>query len=155
MPASELSVKEIRLLINDPSEVEAEIESLLITMASQDEEVCAWASDALHGVGYVPEEIADVISDYCLHDVAPVASWACKLIAKLGTQAKMYQNAVAEALATHPSVAVRQQAAVALGKIPGLTIETFEKLEVAAASEDPRLSRLASVVVDRRRGEAA
>ena len=144
-----LSIPDVQNLVRDPVQAARAIESLLLTLASDDLELCAWASDALQGIEHFDSKAAKDIEKYCMHEAAPVAVWACNLIGRLGAEGSPFQARVAEALTEHPQLGVRQQAAAALGKMSGLSRETIEELELAADSDDPRLKHLAATTLDR------
>jgi len=141
--ASPLALDEVKGLVENIGEATEQVESLLITLQSDDEELRAWASDALQEIDQIPKSLSLSLGRFCLHAKAPVASWACKLIGKSESAASEQQHCIADALGTHPELGVRQQAALVLAQIPDLTTSTLSALEVAAASDDPRLSRLA------------
>src|SRR5690606_25495364 len=82
-----------------------------------DESVREWAVAALESLGAPPTEnqmeLAALLSDPRLD----VAYWSATLLGRLGAEAKDSTAALAQALQSHPEMAVRQQAAQALAKI--------------------------------------
>lgn len=121
--------------------------ALLATLQSPDEELRAWTYDVLQAITTVPAEFAAQLAEYCLHSAPPVASWACKLLAKVEDASSQYQAVVVHALAEHPEICVRQEAAFALANFASLTDATLLALQTAAVHEDPRLSRLATATM--------
>jgi hypothetical protein len=138
-----IPLERLRQLVTDPTAANEQLVAVVLTMLDDDEEVRAWASDVLSAIESPQAAAAPQLAELTRHVNAPVAGWACKLLGKLGPQAKDHQAAVASALSSHPEVAVRQLAALALQSIPDLNQQTLEALQSAAASTDPRLSRLA------------
>lgn len=150
-----LTLDDIREIVSNPALTGTQVESLLETLAAtdgqhaEDEELRAWASDALQGVALDDLTVADRVAEYCSHSTSAAALWACKLIGRLGDASARYELQLVSALQAHPDVVVRQQAASALGKQTSLKITTIAALEEAAESSDPRLSRLARRTIDR------
>ncbi len=146
---SNFSVEQLRKLASSPKQASEQVLPLLATLESDDEELRAWACDALQVIESLPVELAPQLAALCRHPQAPVALWSSKLMVRLGKAAAEYQSALAHSLANHPDLYVRQEAAAALGKIDGLHDDTKDMLRAAAASDDPRLSRLASEALRR------
>jgi hypothetical protein len=151
MTARPLSLAEVQNLVQDPQQAVCCIESLLLTLACEDLELCAWASDALQNVRTMDPHTARRVVTYCMHEAAPTAVWACNLIGRLGTEVSCYQDTLVEALTEHPEIGVRQQAAASLGKVSGLSAVARQRLAEAAESDDPRLRRLAQTALDKAR----
>lgn len=144
-----LSLEELKQIALGAELPDGQILNLLVTMGDSEEETRAWASDVLQTVEVLPRSLADSVSDKCLDPHPAVAAWACTLLGKLESDAHKYQSDIVACLNTHPSVSTRQQAALALSSIaerePGILDEaTLESLRHAAASDDPRLKRLAT-----------
>ena len=108
-----------------------------------DETVREWAAAALEEMG--PPDAADAAALAELLDgTAEAAYWAATLLGRLGAGAATSVARLEAVLDDNPSLAVRQRAAWALGKI-GIAAKPAERsLRKASASDDPRLSRLAS-----------
>lgn len=108
-----------------------------------DESVREWAVAALESLGAPPTEnqmeLAALLSDPRLD----VAYWSATLLGRLGAEAKDSTAALAQALQSHPEMAVRQQAAQALAKIGRPAASAVAALQVASSSADPRLARVA------------
>lgn len=144
----QLSLDEVKQLVTDQAAAAQQIEPLLQTLQTDEEELCAWTTDALQGIEQVSDEFADLLSSYCMHEQAKCAVWACKLIMKIQSPASL-QAALCRALTEHSSLGVRQQAAAALASVASPSSDTLSALEAAAASEDPRLSRLAAQALEK------
>ncbi len=102
----------------------------------------AWASDVLSAVESPSPHWAPQLAELTRHVNAPVASWSCKMLGRMGENATAYQASLAAALQQHPLVSVRQSAALALKSVPNLNTETLIAIKSAASDPDPRLSRL-------------
>lgn len=151
-PPAALSLAQLQQIASAGVPPSEQILNLLITMSDSEEETRAWASDALQSVEVLPQDLADSVAAKCLDPHPAVAAWACTLLGKLESDATKYQSYIAECLKAHPSVSTRQQAALALGSIAGLQPASFEPatleaLQRAAASDDPRLKRLAAATL--------
>ncbi len=142
-----LSLEKLRSIAAGDDRAETHVLELLESMHSDDEEVRAWASDALHAVEVLPRELARSVADMCLHRSAAVSAAACRMLLKLGDEATQYQSAIAACLNQHQEITARQQAALALSALTGLTAETLAALRAAADSSDPRLKRLATQAI--------
>ncbi|GAB5402649.1 MAG: hypothetical protein Aurels2KO_08800 [Aureliella sp.] len=147
--STNLSVDELKQLAASPEETQSQLGNVLLALASADEEVRAWASDCLAQIECVSSDGANAVKQYCKHAAAPVASWACKLLAKCQPSAPEFERLICEAMDNHESIAVRAEAAGALGRLEQLSPQTRQLLEKAAENEDARLSRLASRALDR------
>ena len=137
-----LSIETIRPLVGSPENASQHVNALLQTLASEDEEVRAWASDALAECSPIEKDwqhIAGMIDS----PNAVVAGWSCKLLGRSATCATLFQGRLANALKNHSDVGVRQMAALALRSAETINDATRVALEGAALSADPRLQRLA------------
>lgn len=139
-----LSLEKLRRLAAGDEPAEAHVLELLESMRSEDEEVRAWASDALHTLESLPKTLAHSVADMCLQPNAAVSAAACRMLLKLGDEATQYQTAIVACLTQHKEITARQQAALALSSVDGLTTESLDALRAAANSADPRLKRLAT-----------
>jgi HEAT repeat protein len=113
----------------------------------ENEEVREWAVAALEELG--SPSAADVASLAALvGDASPdVGYWAATLLGRLEHEAAAAVPQLTAALSAPHDSAVRQRAAWALGKIGPAAISASDALSKAAASDDPRLSRLAKQVL--------
>ena len=136
-----LSLDELRALKRDAKAVASQLDRLMSTLTSDDEELRAWASDCLELVE------ADGIHDLATLEAAatdihpPVAGWACKLLGRAAQPRS--ETALVAALSLHPCLTVRQHAAAALTRFTDLTEAARAALQAASQSDDPRLKRLA------------
>lgn len=142
--AGPLSLEEVQGLVQNNQLALGAISPLLRTLRSSDEELRAWAGDALSNIELVPAHLADSIRTFCNDESAPVASWACKLLSRMAGPPASVQISLSQTVNTHPIIGVRQQAVIALSSISGLTECSLNALKNAAAGDDPRLVRLAS-----------
>lgn len=144
-----LSLAQLQDLAKQPEQVQANVDQILGSLASSDEESRAWASDILCAIEALPEEMGSRLMPFCEHRSPVVASWACKLLVKTTNTKPEWEAAVASTLVSHPETAARTEAAVALGKLSSLSEVSRQKLGEAAGSEDPRLSRMAQRALDK------
>lgn len=150
MKIKTLTLEEVRALASNPPQAELSVVQLLETLASlPDEELSAWTSDALQSIESLSDEQAELVAGFCMHAAAPVAGWSCKLLSKATDDPAEYQDLISDVLSRHAETSVKQQAAAALGRVADLTKKSMQVLKQAAESDDPRLSRLASVAIDR------
>lgn len=145
LKANSLSLNCLQQLAAADGSAEKLVVELLTTLQDSDQEIRAWACDALQTIEVPPSESAACLAEFCKDSHVAVVAWACKLLARLGAGATEYQFAIADVLDTHPEISARQQAALSLSAIPGLNPESLAALERAAASDDPRLKRIATV----------
>jgi HEAT repeat protein len=123
--------------------------ALVVACGDASEGVRQWAAAALEGLG--PPENAEIESLIGLvqHEHNDVAYWALTLLGRAGEGARSSVETLADALANHPAAAVRQRAAWALGKIGPAASSARGVLDTAAASDDPRLVRLAARAIEK------
>ncbi len=145
---STLSLEQLQRVAAGEESADKHVLELLESLNDGDEEVRAWASDALQTIETLPTEWASGVAEKCLDGSAPVAAAACRLLTKLAESASQHQAAIANCLRTHAEISARQQAALALGSIPELSTESLEALKQASESPDPRLKRLAIVALE-------
>ncbi len=141
---SALSLPQLQDMVAGKEPVAEHALDLLQTLQDSAEETRAWASDALQTLELLPAALAPTVATYCLNEHPPVASWACKLLATMGSGAADFQAAIVGCLNDHPSVSAKQQAALTLADIPGLSNAAIDALKNASTSSDPRLQRLAT-----------
>lgn len=109
------------------------------------ESVREWAVAALEGLGPPDAEDTTALRQAIVtasHD--DVAYWAVTLVGRLGVVGSPAVPELAKALQQADSMAVRQRAAWALGRIGPDAAAAREGLEQASGSDDPRLARLAA-----------
>ncbi len=149
---SALSLPQLQDVVAGKEPVAEHVLDLLQTLQDSEEETRAWASDALQTLELLPAELAPTVATYCLNVHPPVAAWACKLLATLGSGAAEFQSAIVGCLNDHPSVSTKQQAALSLAEIPGLSQASLDALKIASSSSDPRLQRLATTALKNNSG---
>jgi len=127
----------------------ARLAAVALVCASGDaaEEVREWAVAALEDLG--PPDPADIgdLARLALHETTDVAYWATTLLGRAREDAKAAVGDLAQALADHGAMTVRQRAAWALGKIGPAAAPALPSLQDAARSDNPRLARLASQAI--------
>lgn len=148
MTGSTLTVESLKQLAASPDATRERIGDVLLALASSDEEVRAWASDCLSQLDSIDHEASNEVAKHCEHPSPVVVSWACKLLAKCSPADPAWESLICQVLGGHDSVAVRAEAAGALGRLESLTPQTKQALAEAAESDDPRLSRLAGRALD-------
>ncbi len=132
-----------RLSQVEPAEMRAAALVLVEACGDESEAVREAAASALEELGVPSPEQLEGLIGLLTGDKADVAYWAATLIGRLGPDAAAAVPALVEALQGSPYQNVRQRAAWALGKIGPGAAAAREALRAAAASEDPRLARLA------------
>lgn len=140
-PAQILPLATLQQLAMEPEQSQSRMMSILGSLASDDEEVRAYASDCLEQIEAPDPEMLTQLASHCSERTPSVANWACKLLGRIGSAA--CQAPLIAALKEHESIGVRQQAALALTKITDLQPEAIEALKEAALSDDRRLQRIA------------
>lgn len=140
-PEQILPLDKLQQLAMEPEQAQTHMLSILGSLASDDEEVRAYASDCLEQIEAPEPAALAQLASHCTAHYAPVANWACKLLGRIGTTA--CQAPLIAALNEHESIGVRQQAALALTKIADLQPGAIAALKQAALSDDPRLQRIA------------
>ena len=122
--------------------------ALVRACGDESEEVRQWAGEALENLGPPAASDAVELANLIDADSGDVAYWAVSLLGRLGEEAQVALPAMARALETHASMAVRQRAAWALGKLGPAAAGALAPLRVAAASDDARLARLATRAIE-------
>ena len=140
---SGLKVDQLQRMANDSAETVRHIASVLQSLAGSDEEA-QWASEALENCGSPAAADVGTIACFVKHPAELVASWACKLLSRLGAQASMAESELVAALACRQEVLVREEAARALGELNRLSESARAALTTAAQNGSPRLKRLAT-----------
>lgn len=147
--ATELSIEQLRQLANDSSATLAQLTAVLISLSSPDEERIQWASEALENCGVPSTSQLNDMMQMLKHDDALVASWTCKLLARIEQSASAAQPQLVELLKSHSDQLVREEAARALGVQAELSSAARSALEQAATDGGPRLKRLATAALAR------
>jgi HEAT repeat protein len=122
--------------------------ALAAACGDSSEEVRQWASAALEEMG-APDKAQ--IADLALllqQEHADVAYWAATLLGRAGSAAAAVVGTLSATLRGHAAPAVRQRTAWALGKIGPGAAPALDALNAAAASDDPRLARLAKQALE-------
>ncbi len=146
-PAQTLPLDKLQQLALEPEQAQSHMLSILSSLASDDEEVRAYASDCLEQIETPEPAALAQLASHCTAHSAPIANWACKLLGRIGTIA--CQGPLTAALNEHESLGVRQQAALALAKLANLQPGTIAALKQAALSNDPRLQRVAQQALEK------
>ena len=121
---------------------------MLHALAGSDEQV-QWACEALENCGEPQPEVLATIAPLISHPDELVASWACKLVARAGSEASWTESILTEALSARTEESVREEAARALGRIGATSTAAHEALAAAARQGGPRLKRLATASLGR------
>jgi HEAT repeat protein len=129
---------------------EARPAAVALCRASDDREepVRDWATAALEELGPPRSEDAEPLARLVTHQGVNSTYWAATLLGRLGPRASAAVATLADALAQHPVMAVRQRAAWALGEIGPQASSALGELKEAASSSDARLARLARRAVE-------
>lgn len=116
---------------------------LALAAADANEAVREWATAALEESGPPPATACGRLAELLSHANADAAYWAATLIGRLERAGAPAEAELTKALSERREPAVRQRAAWALGKIGAHSAAAIAALRQAAASDDPRLARLA------------
>lgn len=132
------------------SEAQPAAVSLVKAMGDNDEETQQWANAALEELG-PPEVSAAPTLAALLQTVdvqADTAYWAATLLGRLGAEGAGAVEPLTIATQEHFSLPVRERAVWALGKIGQPANASQPVLEKLAASDQPRLARLAKAALE-------
>ena len=121
---------------------------LVRACADPTEEVREWATAALEELGPPAVSNLEALANLLDDEHADIGYWAATLLGRLEHQAAPAVGLLAEAVSAHPAMSVRQRAAWALGKIGPGAHSAKDALKQAAASDDPRLARLAKRAIE-------
>lgn len=113
----------------------------LVTACGTDDEAREWIVSALESLGAPPDDSVAQLAKLAGNPAQDVAYWAVTLLGRAKAAAAV--SALADALAKHPAIVVRQRAAWALGQIGPPAAAARGALEAAAADPDSRLASLA------------
>jgi len=136
-----LSLERLQQLVSSPEQMAGQLMQILASLASEDEEVRAYANDCLEQIEQPSHVLASKIALQCEDPHVPVVNWACKLLGRIGTTD--CQLPLVKVLKNHESMGIKQQAALSLSNIPQLQADAIDALATAARSTDPRLQRIA------------
>jgi hypothetical protein len=137
-----LTLDQLKAITGDPSRICSEMTAVILSMTNPDEETRAWAADCLQEVETIDRAKADEIFPLCQHQAEFVVYWTVTMLGKSG-DVSPYENQITNILKSHPTIVVRQAAAMALAHLNAASQETKSALKEAATSTDPRLKRLA------------
>ncbi|MDY0170040.1 MAG: HEAT repeat domain-containing protein [Thermoguttaceae bacterium] len=129
---------------------EAAPAAVALVRASGDdsEEVREYAVAALEEMGPPRIEDIDHLTSLLGEQKSDLGYWAATLLGRLGNDAVSAVPALASAVVGNHEEAVRQRAAWALGQIGPPAAPALDALKQAAASGDPRLTRLAQRAIE-------
>lgn len=118
--------------------------ALVRACGDTEEEVRNWASAALEELG--PPRLADLaaLAHLLADDHEEVSYWAATLLGRLEAEAAAAVPDLVHVLEQSASLAVRQRAAWALGRIGPAARAATPALKEASTSNNPRLARLAA-----------
>jgi HEAT repeat protein len=150
-PAANVRAEAAEALAHLAEGAQAAAVPLVQAMGDADEDVRNWALAALESLGPPRIEDAPLLSKFAADPRLDVAYWAVMLLGRFGGMSVPAQpqilSALTAALDRHAEIAVRQQAAWALGKFGVAANSARESLSQAAACGDPRLARLAKEAI--------
>lgn len=138
-----LTIDQLQRLSNDAEATRRELASVVASLAGSEEQA-QWACEALENCGQPPVSALAVLATYTGHPDELVASWACKLLGRLGTAAGPAEKELVSALHRQSQPLVREEAARALGELQNLSAASRDALAAAATEGSPRLKRLAT-----------
>ena len=141
--AEGLKVDQLQRVANDPAETLRQIRSVLSSLVGSEEEA-QWANEALENCGPPTADFVPTIADFLKHPAELVASWACKLLARVGYAASTAEPDLVAVLNCRHEELVREEAARALGELENLSEAARNALTTAAQTGGPRLKRLAT-----------
>jgi HEAT repeat protein len=111
--------------------------------ADSDEGVREWAVASLEELGPPSPRDISPLAELLTSEHEDVGYWAATLLGRLGPEASEAVGALESALQRPADTSLCQRAAWALGQIGPAANSAVEALQKAAASDNPRLSRLA------------
>lgn len=141
-----LTVESLQRLANDSDQTLKQLASVLNSLDGNEEQA-QWASEALENCGSPAPSDMGLLIEATAHPSELVASWACILLARLGSAATAAESCLAKAVETRTESIVREEAARALGTLGTLSATTRNILTTAAAQGSPRLKRLATAAL--------
>ncbi|TWU39212.1 HEAT repeat domain-containing protein [Novipirellula artificiosorum] len=125
----------------------------LVEACADVEAIQTWSVAALEELGPPPPDQIHGIAELAGDANPLVAYWAITLLGRAEADAAAYQDVLIDAVRSCESIAVRQRAAWALGKIGAASKESISEnakaaLKTATQSSDPRLARLAQTSLE-------
>jgi HEAT repeat protein len=133
-------------LLHLPDVARGLVAELLNLLNTESDEVVEYAVGALENMEPPPADAALKISNFLKQNELR-GFWAATLLGRLGGSAASAVPQLEQSLAQSPSIAVRERAAWALGQIGPAAKSSLPALQVAAASDAPRLSRFAKEAI--------
>ena len=118
--------------------------ALIKATAASDETIATEASAELEDMGAPSAEDLPALIELLKHPHPDCGYWAATLIGRLGPLGALAVINLADAVASHPAISVRERAAWALGKIGPAARQAIIVLETASSTKSPRLARLAA-----------
>jgi HEAT repeat protein len=137
-----------RLSRLEPQQVQAAALVLVEACGDDSEAVREAAAGALEEMGPPSPELLEGLVALLSHPQADAGYWSATLLGRMETGAAAAVPVLAATLEKSPHQNVRQRAAWALGKIGPEAAPAVDALSNAAASDDPRLARLAQRALD-------
>lgn len=128
---------------------------LVSCSGDEDERISEFAVAALEGLGPPADEALAQLATLLGNQNPDVAYWAATLLGRLEAKGTGAVAGLVATLRSNPHLQVRQRVAWALGMIKHAGSGAKEALEQAAASQDPRLARLARQALAEIEGQAA
>ena len=117
--------------------------ALVQAAGDSDEEIATAAAEALENLGTPPANDVAELAALLSSNASDTCYWAATLLGRLGKASEPAVPALIRTLETHSDLPVRERAVWALGKIGPAARAATQAIERAAASEQPRLARLA------------
>jgi HEAT repeat protein len=121
--------------------------TLLDAIEDDDEQVREWVSAAFEGMEAPDASAVPTLMKYLASEQSGGSYWAATLLGRLGPQASPATEALVAALLDHGSLATRERAAWAIGKIGAAAKSAIPALQQMLQSGMPRLSRLAETAI--------
>jgi HEAT repeat protein len=122
--------------------------ALVVALRAPDATTRDWATTALEELGPPPVGQVAELTELAEDESLDVAYWAVTLLGRTGSGAAPAVPVLAKLLQSSPELAVRERAAWALGKLGRAAGPALPALRAAAASDEPRLGRLAKQAID-------
>lgn len=150
LAAADVAVRRaaVRDLAQRGAEAGAAAAALARCAADADDDIRAWATEALENLGPPAAEQAPALVAL-LGGEADAAYWAATLLGRLSSAGSDVLAALTQALGPPFALRVRERAAWALGQLPERTPDVVQALTTAAQAAEPRLARLAQAALDR------
>jgi HEAT repeat protein len=122
--------------------------ALVAALRTPDPSTRDWATATLEELGPPPAGQIPELTRLAEDNSLDTAYWAITLLGRAGAAAASAAPTLANLLQSSPEIAVRECAAWALGKLGAAAASALPALRAAAASTEPRLSRLARQALD-------